>query len=120
MQTSPDRPTTERIDDGVFVCAQLTPADMPALAAAGFRAVINNRPDSEGGAGQPTSAALEAAATAAGLAYSHLPVPPAGHSTDDGRQMAERVARLPKPLVAFCRSGRRSQALYRLGREQCT
>jgi uncharacterized protein (TIGR01244 family) len=117
MQTSPNRPTTERIDDGVFVCAQLTPADMPALAAAGFRAVINNRPDSEGGASQPTSAELEAAATAAGLSYSHLPVPPAGHSTDDGRRMAELVARLPKPLVAFCRSGRRSQALYRLGRD---
>lgn len=120
MQTTPNPPATERIDDGVSVCAQLAPADMPALAAAGFRGVINNRPDDEGGPGQPTSAELEEAAIAAGLTYRHLPVPPAGHSPDDGRRMVELVAQLPKPLVAFCRSGRRSQALYRLGREQAT
>lgn len=120
MQTHSTPPTTERIEDGVSVCAQLAPADLPALAAAGFRSVINNRPDHEGGPGQPTSAELEAAAVAAGLAYRHLPVPPAGHSPDDGRRMTELVSQLPKPLVAFCRSGRRSQALYRLGREQST
>lgn len=118
MQSNSSSPATERIDDGVFVCAQLTPADMPALVAAGFRGVINNRPDHEGGPAQPTSRELEAAATAAGLAYRHLPVQPAGHSADDARRMVELAAQLPKPVVAFCRSGRRSQALYNLGRRQ--
>jgi hypothetical protein len=40
---------------------------MRVIAATGFRGVINNRPDFEGGADQPTSVQLEAAAKNAGL-----------------------------------------------------
>jgi hypothetical protein len=39
--------------------------------------VINNRPDFEAGPDQPTNADIQAAATAAGLAYAYLPVAPA-------------------------------------------
>ncbi len=35
------------------VSPQLQPADMQALAAAGFKSVIINRPDGEGGSDQP-------------------------------------------------------------------
>jgi uncharacterized protein (TIGR01244 family) len=108
-------PALEPIAAGLAVCGQLQPADMAALAAVGIRGIVNNRPDHEGGPGQPTSAELEAAARAAGLDYRHLPVPPAGHTPEQARRMAETVAALPKPAVAFCRSGRRSAALYRLG-----
>jgi uncharacterized protein (TIGR01244 family) len=52
----------------VCVAPQLDPAAMAEVARAGFRSVVNNRPDFEGGPGQPTSAAVEAAARAAGLA----------------------------------------------------
>lgn len=106
----------EQIDATLAVAAQLRPQDMPAIAAAGFRSVINNRPDFEGGPGQPTSAELEAAARAAGLAYRYLPVPPAGHTPEQAGAMASAVEALPHPVVAFCRSGRRSAALYRLGK----
>ena len=47
---------------------------MAEAAAAGFKSVINNRPDFEGGPDQPTNAAIEAAARAAGLEYAFLPV----------------------------------------------
>jgi uncharacterized protein (TIGR01244 family) len=47
---------------------------MEAVADAGFKTVINNRPDFEGGPAQPTSAQMEAAAKAAGLSYAFLPV----------------------------------------------
>lgn len=104
-----------RIDSAVSVTAQLQPQDMPAIAAAGFRSIINNRPDFEGGPGQPTSAQLEAAARQAGLHYQYLPVPPAMHSLEQARSMASTVATLPSPVLAFCRSGRRSAALYRMG-----
>lgn len=105
----------EQIDTTLAVAAQLRPEDMPALVAAGFRSVINNRPDFEGGPGQPTSAELEAAARGAGLEYRYLPVPPARHTWEQASSMARAVAALPHPVLAFCRSGRRSAALYRLG-----
>lgn len=57
----------ERIDEALCVTAQVQADDLPALAAAGFRSIVNNRPDFEGGLGQPTSAELEAAARKAGL-----------------------------------------------------
>ena len=106
----------EQIDHGVFVAPQLAPDHMPALAAAGVRSVINNRPDQEGGSGQPSSADLEAAARAAGLEYRHLPVVSGAHTPEQAQTMAQLVAALPKPVLAFCRSGRRSAALYSHGR----
>jgi uncharacterized protein (TIGR01244 family) len=95
---------------------QLSADDIAQAAAAGFRSVINNRPDFEGGPGQPTHDQLEAAARAAGLEYRYLPVPPAGHTVDQARAMVELVDSLPKPVLAFCRTGRRSGALYMMGR----
>jgi uncharacterized protein (TIGR01244 family) len=75
--------------------------------------VINNRPDFEGGPDQPTSAAVEAAALAAGLQYAHLPVAPAVQTPEQIAEFAALLASLPKPILAFCRTGTRSGKLYR-------
>lgn len=101
---------------GEDICAapQLEPASMAQVAAAGFRSVINNRPDFEGGPQQPTSQAIEEAARQAGLAYAHLPVVPGQYSAQDLERMAQLAATLPRPLLLFCRSGARSTQLYRL------
>ena len=40
------------------VSPQLSASDFTAVVAQGFATVINNRPDGEGGADQPTSAEL--------------------------------------------------------------
>jgi uncharacterized protein (TIGR01244 family) len=108
--------STATIDDALSIAGQLQADDMRKLADAGFRSVINNRPDFEGGSGQPAHADIEAAARAAGLEYRYLPVPPGGHTVDQARAMIELVDTLPKPVLAFCRSGRRSAALYMMGR----
>jgi uncharacterized protein (TIGR01244 family) len=55
--------TIQRMNADVAVAGQLDPAAMAEAAAAGFRSVVNNRPDFEGGPTQPTSASV-----AAGLA----------------------------------------------------
>lgn len=102
----------QQIAPDVCVSAQLAPADMQAAAAAGFKSVVNNRPDFEGGPDQPTSAQLEAAAHAAGLTYAYLPVNPSVHTPEQIAQFAELLASLPRPLLAFCRSGGRSTRLY--------
>ena len=54
------------IDDTISVAPQISVEDVPGIAAAGFVAIINNRPDGED-MGQPTGAEIRAAAEAAGL-----------------------------------------------------
>ena len=106
-------PTVQAVGADCSVAPQLDPAAMAWAAQVGFKSVINNRPDFEGGADQPTSAAIEAAAKAAGLQYAHLPVHPALQTPDEAARFAELLAQMPKPILAFCRSGTRSGKLYR-------
>ena len=95
----------------ICVAPQLTPAAMAEAARAGFRSVVNNRPDNEHGPGQPINAEIQAAALAAGLEYRFLPVDGGYQSPDEIAQMAQLLAELPRPLLAFCRSGTRSARL---------
>ncbi|MDQ6638237.1 MAG: TIGR01244 family sulfur transferase [Pseudomonadota bacterium] len=104
--------TAKALSNEVSVAAQLGPEAMAEAAAAGFRSVINNRPDFEGGPAQPTSASVEAAARAAGLAYAWLPVAPNFQSAEEIARFAQLLATLPKPILAFCRSGTRSGKLF--------
>ena len=103
----------QQLSPDLCVAPQLTPDAMAAAAQAGFKSVVNNRPDFEGGPDQPTSASIEAAAQAAGLAYVHLPVAPGHQTPEEIARFGELLATLPKPLLAFCRSGTRSGKLYR-------
>jgi uncharacterized protein (TIGR01244 family) len=105
--------TAQHLSADVAVAGQLDPAAMAEAAAAGFRSVVNNRPDFEGGPSQPTSASIEAAARAAGLAYAFLPVSPSVQTPEDIARFAALVESLPKPILAFCRTGTRSAKLVR-------
>ncbi|MES2956721.1 MAG: TIGR01244 family sulfur transferase [Pseudomonadota bacterium] len=97
----------------VCVAPQLTPEAMAEAARAGFRSVINNRPDFEHGPDQPTHAAIEVAARAAGLEYRFLPVSGAFQTPEQIAQFAQLLEELPRPILAFCRSGSRSANLFR-------
>lgn len=96
----------------VCVAPQLGPEAMAEAARAGFRAVVNNRPDFEEGPQQPTSAVIEAAAIAAGLEYRFLPVDSGYQSPAEIAAMADLLQDLPRPLLMFCRSGARSARLF--------
>jgi uncharacterized protein (TIGR01244 family) len=102
----------QRLDADVSVAPQLAPEAMAEAAAAGFRSVINNRPDFEGGPTQPPNAAIEAAARAAGLAYAFLPVAGNFQSAEEIARFGELLASMPKPILAFCRTGTRSGKLW--------
>ena len=108
MSTIPFRSLTPSL----AVAPQLTPESMTEAARLGFKSVINNRPDFEAGPEQPTSAQIEAAAEAAGLAYAHLPVAPSYQSPEEIAAFAELLQELPGPVLAFCRSGTRSARLF--------
>jgi uncharacterized protein (TIGR01244 family) len=105
-------PQIQQVGADVCVAPQLDPTAMAWAAQNGFKSVINNRPDFEGGPHQPTSATIEAAAHAAGLEYAFLPVSGAYQSPEEIARFAELLQALPKPILAFCRSGARSGKLY--------
>lgn len=92
---------------------QLNVDDVAQAAAAGFRSIVNNRPDFEGGPSQPTSQSIQAAAAAAGLDYAFLPVRSGFQTPDEIAKMRELLGKLPKPVLGFCRSGARTSNLYR-------
>jgi uncharacterized protein (TIGR01244 family) len=94
------------------VCGQINVADVAEFARRGFRSIINNRPDGEGGPDQPTSAEIEAAATANGMQYVYFPVPSLNISAAQVAQYQDLCAHLPHPIVGFCRSGGRAGALF--------
>lgn len=109
MNTSlPIRP----VANDFCVAPQMTPEAMAEVARLGFRSVINNRPDFEHGPDQPTNAAVQAAAEAAGLQYRFLPVSGGYQSPEEIAAFAELLKALPGPVLAFCRSGARAQRLY--------
>lgn len=103
---------TLRVNEFLSVAPQLDAGAMRLVADAGFRSVINNRPDFEAGPAQPTNASIEAAARAAGLEYRFLPVSPMLQTADDAARFAELLSTLPRPILAFCRSGTRSGKLF--------
>jgi uncharacterized protein (TIGR01244 family) len=105
------------IDDQISVAPQISPEDIPALAAAGFSYVINNRPDDEE-LGQPSGEAIARAAAAAGLGYAAIPVTPGGFSRAQVDAMAKALAEADGPVLAFCRSGTRSCNLWALAAAQ--
>jgi len=105
-------PEVQQVSADVWVSGQLDPAAMAWAAQAGFKSVVNNRPDFEGGPDQPTSATVQAAAEAAGLRYAHLPVSPSVQTPQEIARFAELLTELPKPMLAFCRSGARSTRLF--------
>jgi len=101
------------ISDTVSVSPQITARDVPAIAAAGFRAILCNRPDGEG-TDQPDFAAIEAAARKAGLQTLFQPVVPGKVTDRDGADFRAAIAALPKPVFAYCRTGTRCAMLWSL------
>lgn len=105
--------TVKPITPNLSVSEQILPQDIAALAAAGFKSVICNRPDGEG-ADQPSFAEIEAAAKAAGMQATYLPI--VSGKVDDAEAVAfgALLDSLPKPILAYCRTGTRSATLWSL------
>jgi uncharacterized protein (TIGR01244 family) len=102
-----------KVDDSISVAPQISVEDVAAIKAAGFAAIVNNRPDDEE-AGQISGDAIRDAAQAAGLTYAAIPITHAGFSYPQIEAMAEILAGADGPVLAFCRSGTRSCNLWAL------
>jgi sulfide:quinone oxidoreductase len=95
------------------VAAQIAVSDLHAIAQAGFRSVICNRPDREGPE-QPEFEEIERAATAQGLQVRYLPAESGKVTQEQGVAFGKLMAELPKPVLAFCRTGMRSTTMWAL------
>jgi len=93
------------------VAPQLSPEQIRALAASGFRSFV--KPPRARAGPQPPEEALAAAAADSNAQYERLPVDPAHITVEDVARFAAVIERMPRPTVAFCRSGSRSSILYR-------
>jgi uncharacterized protein (TIGR01244 family) len=103
----------KRINDKVSVSGQIAPEDIADLKAAGFTAIVNNRPDGEDPS-QPAGDAIRAAAEAAGLAYYAIPLGREGVTGQMVDATRSALAQSPGPVFCFCRSGTRSTTLWAL------
>jgi uncharacterized protein (TIGR01244 family) len=93
---------------------QIGPSHLAEIANLGYKSVINNRPDFEGGPDQPTNEVIAAEAERLGLQYAYLPVIPGAFTHEQVLEMARLLKTLPAPVLAFCRSGARSTNLYQM------
>ena len=101
------------LNDRIAVAPQITADDIAAIKAAGYVAIVNNRPDDEDH-GQPTGADIRAAAEAAGLGYTSIPVTHAGFGHAQIDAMVAAINAADGPVLAYCRSGTRSCQLWAL------
>ena len=102
-----------KISDQVFVAPQIRELDLPALQQQGIRSVICNRPDGEG-ADQPTFKELSQTAEKLGLQMRYVPVSGGLVHDADVANFGAALDALPKPVLAYCRTGTRSVTLWSL------
>lgn len=102
-----------QITEDFSVAPQITPEDIPAIAAAGFRSIMCNRPDDEE-PDQPHVSAVTEAARAAGLETCCVPFSSATMTEADVAAFRAALDDMPKPMLAYCRTGTRCTMMWSL------
>ena len=101
------------------ISPQILPSEMQAVAEAGFKAIICNRPDGEG-ADQPSFKEVAAAAQQFGLEAQYLPAESGKVRDEDGKAFGQLLNTLPGPVLAYCRTGMRSTTMWALSQAGIT
>ncbi len=104
---------TRQLTAELSVAPQILAADMRAIADAGFRSLICNRPDGEG-SDQPNYVELERSAGEHGLQMRYLPAESGKVTDEQGAAFGALMSELPKPVLAYCRTGMRSTTMWAL------
>lgn len=107
----------KKIDDHLSVADQITKKDISAITKAGFKSIVCNRPDGEV-PGQPTFKEIEQAAIKANLPIRYLPAVSGAVTPELGQEFGKILEELPKPVLAYCRSGMRCTTLWALSNAQ--
>ena len=95
------------------VSPQIDPSDLPAIKAAGFTTVIDNRPDGEI-PGHLHTPHMKAAAEALGLTFIANPVIGGALTMENVKLQNEAIAAATGPVFAYCASGNRCSVVWAL------
>lgn len=101
------------LTSSLSVSGQISAADLPEISQAGFKSVICNRPDGEG-ADQPGFSEIQEVAAREGLVMRYLPAESGKVTDEQGAAFGQLMAELPKPILAYCRTGMRSATMWAL------
>ena len=96
------------------VAPQVLPQEIAEIAASGYVAIICNRPDSEE-PGQPSAAEIALACQSAGIGFHHIPVTVMPIPVADVLEHRRIVMDSEGAVLAYCRSGQRSAAIWLAG-----
>ncbi len=93
------------------VSPQIDPADLPAIKAAGYTTIIDNRPDGEIPPDLHTDV-MRAAAESLGLTFVANPVIGGGMTMDNVTTQRAAIDAATGPVFAYCASGNRSSVVW--------
>ena len=102
-----------KISARVSVAPQICAGDVSQIAAAGYKTIMNNRPDGEG-MDQTPSAVIEAEAKAHNLAYVYLPIVSSNITPQNIEDFGKVLSNAEGPILAYCRTGTRCTNMWAL------
>lgn len=101
----------KKISPFLSISPQIYPAHIERIARAGFKTIINNRPDRETD-DQPMAYELASEAAKHGIIFVNQPVISGKVTSKDATDFAVELERAKGPVLAFCRSGTRCTMLW--------
>lgn len=107
-------PKTTMLTPEIEVTAQIEGRQLRAIQQAGYKTLVDFRPDSEIGE-QASSKMIEREARRNGIAFFYLPIPHGDTVPEDAvRKLSEILSTSPSPFLLYCRSGRRATRAWSL------
>lgn len=97
----------------IWVSEQITTDQLGDLKSLGFKSLIDLRPDGEA-VDQPPSTAVAKAAAQAGLQFAYVPVQHGDIPDASVDALTTSLAKVDKPVLLYCRSGRRAARTWAL------
>ena len=107
------------LTSNLSISPQVLVSEIQAIAQAGFKAIICNRPDGEG-PDQPSFKEIEQVANQYGLEAKYLPAESGKVRDEEGQAFGQLLNALPGPVLAYCRTGMRSTTLWALSQAGST
>lgn len=99
------------LNDNLAVSGQLSAKNIDELSSMKIKSIICNRPDFETDDAQPTAESVSIECKRNEIEFFFHPVQSNFQTELDAEKMAELLKSLPKPIVAYCRTGGRSMSL---------
>ena len=108
-----------KLTDNISVAPQIQPDDMPAIAKAGFKSLICNRPNDEA-LGQPPYDSIANMAMECGIKPIYQPVIASQITKQNIDDFFHNITNEHGPILAYCRTGTRCAILWALAEARHT